>query len=175
MRQKKVNKYDLSGDYGVGWTSNTNKEFYFDLEDYEKIKGYSWSESSGGYIRTSKNNEDIRMHRLVLMIDDPSAHVDHIGHNLKDNRKSKLRPTTCHNNTMNKKLLSNNTSGVTGVSWEDKSKKWHAYIWYNGKTIHLGRFNDFDKAVSARINAENYYFKDFSYRNSMNKYQEDTK
>lgn len=36
----KQNKYDLSGEYGVGWTSNTNEEFYFDLEDYNKIKDY---------------------------------------------------------------------------------------------------------------------------------------
>ena len=29
--KKKTNKYYLSGEYGIGWTSNTNKEFYFDL------------------------------------------------------------------------------------------------------------------------------------------------
>lgn len=39
------NQYDLSGEYGVGWTSNTNKEFYFDLEDYDKIKEYTWYEN----------------------------------------------------------------------------------------------------------------------------------
>ena len=37
---KKYNQYDLSGEYGIGWTSNTNEEFYFDLEDYNKIKNY---------------------------------------------------------------------------------------------------------------------------------------
>ena len=31
---KKYNQYDLSGEYGIGWTSNTNEEFYFDLEDF---------------------------------------------------------------------------------------------------------------------------------------------
>ena len=35
--RRKYNTYDLSGEYGIGWTSNTNKEFYFDLEDYDKI------------------------------------------------------------------------------------------------------------------------------------------
>ena len=38
---KKSNIYDLSGEYGVGWTSNTNEEFYFDLEDYDKEDGSS--------------------------------------------------------------------------------------------------------------------------------------
>ena len=30
----------MSNDYGVGYTTNTNKEFYFDLEDYDLIKEY---------------------------------------------------------------------------------------------------------------------------------------
>lgn len=44
LSNKEYNKYDLSGEYGIGWTSNTNKEFYFDLEDYDKIKDYCWCE-----------------------------------------------------------------------------------------------------------------------------------
>ena len=35
--KKKYNTYDLSGDYGIGYTSK-DEEFYFDLEDYDKIK-----------------------------------------------------------------------------------------------------------------------------------------
>ena len=36
-KQKKYNTYDLSREYGVGWTTS-GEEFYFDLEDYDKIK-----------------------------------------------------------------------------------------------------------------------------------------
>lgn len=39
---KKYNVYDLSGEYGVGYTYQ-GEEFYFDLEDYDKIKDYCWS------------------------------------------------------------------------------------------------------------------------------------
>ena len=39
---KKFNDYDLSGEYGIGWTSNTRQEFYFDIEDYALIKKYCW-------------------------------------------------------------------------------------------------------------------------------------
>ena len=42
--RRKTNRYDLSGDVGIGWTSNTNRQFYFDLNDYELIKDYSWHE-----------------------------------------------------------------------------------------------------------------------------------
>ena len=43
LANKKYNTYDLTGEYGIGWTSNTNEEFYFDLEDYDKIKEYCWA------------------------------------------------------------------------------------------------------------------------------------
>lgn len=33
---KIFNKYDLSGEYGIGYTSK-GEEFYFDLEDYKKM------------------------------------------------------------------------------------------------------------------------------------------
>ena len=35
--KKKYNTYDLSGEFGIGYTSKDEK-FYFDLEDYDKIK-----------------------------------------------------------------------------------------------------------------------------------------
>lgn len=98
------------------------------------------------------------MHRYILGINDSKIHVDHKCHNNMDNRKKMLRPTTCHNNTMNEKLTVNNTSGVTGVSWEEKSSKWHSYIWFNGKTIHLGRYIDFEEAVEKRKEAEKKVF-----------------
>lgn len=40
--RKKYNTYDLSGEYGIGHTSN-GKEFLFDLEDYDLIKNYCWT------------------------------------------------------------------------------------------------------------------------------------
>ena len=56
-KRKKYNTYDLSGDYGIGYTSNLNlngnNEFYFDLEDYDKIKNYCWCFDDDGYLRTT--------------------------------------------------------------------------------------------------------------------------
>jgi len=40
-RSKKYNTYNLTGEYGIGYTSK-GEEFYFDLEDYDKIKDYCW-------------------------------------------------------------------------------------------------------------------------------------
>ncbi len=44
---------------------------------------------------------------------------------------------------------------------------WRARIFINGKGIHLGRFTNFDEAVKARKRAEEKYFGEYSYDNSM--------
>ena len=43
--KKKTIRYDEPfSEYGVGYCSNTQNPFYFDIEDYEKIKPYTWNE-----------------------------------------------------------------------------------------------------------------------------------
>lgn len=166
---KKYNKYDLSGKYGIGYTYNGD-EFYFDLEDYDKIKDYCWQKDDSGYIRTSINHKTVGMHRIVMGLSDKRSHVDHKHgkQTRNDNRKSNLRIATCSQNQMNRGLQSNNTSGVTGVIFNKKSNKWEAYITANKKRICLGSFIDFDNAVNARKLAEETYFGEWSYDNSMN-------
>lgn len=53
-----------------------------------------------------------------------------------------------------------------GVSFNKKSYKWEAYIGIDNKRINLGKFNDFEDAVSARKEAEEKYFGEWSYNNS---------
>lgn len=164
--KKKYNNYDLSGEYGVGWTTNTNQEFYFDLEDYEKIKDICWYESDEGYIigRIPDTEKIARMHNLVTGF----PYVDHIKHKLYDNRKSQLRLANDKYNSMNRTKPANNSSGYKGVSWHTKSLKWQAYIGHNGKQECLGMFDNYEDAVNARKEAEEKYYKGWSYENSMN-------
>ena len=174
--RKKYNEYDLSGDFGIGYTSK-DEVFWFDLEDYDKIKDYYWS-YSGGYLvaRETCNDEhkrkEIRFHRFVMNETNPKIKIDHIIHgktheNKYDNRKQNLRIATSGQNKMNSHLAKNNKSGVTGVYWDQRKGLWGATIKYYRKSIHLGYFNDFDQAVNARIVAENKYFGDYSFRNSL--------
>lgn len=51
-----------------------------------------------------------------------------------------------------------NTSGVTGVGRSQCGNKWIAYIGFKGKSIHLGTFLTFQEAITARYEAEVYYF-----------------
>ena len=166
---KKYNTYDLSGEYGIGYTSK-GKEFYFDLEDYDKIKDYCWYYNDSGYVMAydTNTNEHIRLHQLVMKSLHTEYDVDHKVHPPKpehkiDNRKSNLRLVTRTENRMNTALRSDNTSGVTGVCWNKALDKWLSRITVNGHVISLGHYNDFESAVRARKEAEEKYFGDYRY------------
>ena len=67
-------------------------------------------------------------------------------------------------NTMIKSLAarkrnSNNTSGVTGVSYNKFKKKWEANIKLKYKQIYLGAFITKEEAIKARLDGEEKYFK----------------
>ena len=158
---KKYNTYDLTGEYGIGYASN-GKEFYFDLEDYDKIKDYCWYEKDDGAI-VCKSKDIIYMHRLVMNAPN-NLQIDHIYHNRNDNRKSKLRIANNTQNTVNRGMQSNNTSGIIGVSWNKQLKKWHAYISIYNKRINLGYFDNIDNAIIAREQAEDKYFGEWKYK-----------
>ena len=154
-----LNTYDLSGDYGIGYGS-TGGEFYFDLEDYDKIKDYTWRLNEDNYVVSNPFGKITLMHNLIMK--PPSGkEVDHIFHNTNDNRKEYLRICETYENAINKRLQSNNTSGVKGVSWNNSRSKWVAYINYNKKRISLGRFDSFKEAVKVREEAEKQYHKEF--------------
>ena len=70
---------------------------------------------------------------------------------------------------INTGLKLNNTSGATGVSWHKNKGKWQAYLTINHKRIHLGYHVKFDDAVKVRKDAEEKYFGEYSYDNSINK------
>lgn len=166
---KKYNRYDLSGKYGIGYTGN-GEEFYCDLEDYDKIKDYCWENSNGYMITGDKNNrsKNIIMHRLIMDCSENDTAVDHINHNRKDNRKINLRICTDSQNNMNHVLRKDNSTGVTGVYYDKRINKWYSQIKIKGrKRITLGYFENKEDAIKTRKEAEEKYFGEYSYDNSM--------
>lgn len=163
QQRKKFNKYDLdSNPYGIGWTTNTNKEFYFDLEDYDKIKNYCWYENDQGYIiGVIDRHTNIRLHRLVMDAQ-PGDLVDHKFGKRYDNRKSELRFATKQTNGINRGCNITNNLGAKGVSMT-KSGKYSAKIMVDGKQHHLGTFATLEEAKEVRFQAEQHYFGDFAY------------
>ena len=161
--QKEYNQYDLSGEFGIGWTNNTNKEFYFDLDDYNLIKDYCWSEYiTHGYhllcTHDFKNNKkNTRMSGIL-----GCENYDHIDRNPLNNRRCNLRPATQSENMHNKSKQRNNTSGIIGVHWKTNDQKWKAQIVVNNKQISLGYYKNKDDAIKARLEAELKYFGEFA-------------
>lgn len=167
----KTNIYNIDGDNCYGLTTNSNKKFYFDKDDFDIIKRFSWFDYNG-YIATNNYKLDgypklLKMHRLVMNEKDSSNVVDHINHNKLDNRKENLRIVNHSQNSMNHVLFKNNTSGVSGVCFLRNENKWRATIILNYKTINIGSFDYFEDAVQARKEAEEKYYGEYSYDNSM--------
>ena len=156
--------YNLDGEFGIGLTSNTKKEFYFDLEDFDLIKEHVWYEYINPKTKyNSLRTREYNTHKSILMTALLGCKLyDHIDRNPLNCRRSNLRPATYQQNTSNRSKMSNNTSGFTGVIWDKKSQIWVANICINYKRIYLGRFHNKDDAIVARLNAEKKYFKEFA-------------
>lgn len=167
----KYNTYDLSNEYGIGYDSN-GKEFYFDLEDYELIKEYSWHVKYDGYVETVSRltkegkRECLSMHRIVMNVEDKEIHIDHKNHITNDNRKENLRIVTREQNQANAKLRIDNTSGCKGVYYSNTFNCWVASIQVNKKQ-YSKKFLDKDKAIEYRKFLEEKYQKQYSYENSI--------
>ena len=167
-KNTKTNTYDLSGEYGIGYTLK-GEAFYFDLEDYEKIRDYCWCYNKEKYVytRIRQSTKRIFMHRMIYNVD-KGYEVDHINHTPYDNRKENLRIVTRSQNNMNHGINSRNTSGVTGVSYHNSLQKWVAEISVNKKKIHLGVFDNLEDAAKIRKEAEIKYFGEYRYQNPKN-------
>ena len=160
--EHKLNKCDLRGECGILYASNTKNRFYFDKEDYDKIKDICWIESDEylyGYDILSKCR--ITFHRYIMNAPCDKV-VDHISRNTYDCRKSNLRICNQEDNAKNRSLYKNNTSGKAGVSYDKKDKRWVAYIYCNKKRFNLGRFINKADAINARLNGEQYYYGEYA-------------
>ena len=166
----KQNLIDIdSADYGIGYT-NKGEPFWFDKEDEKIVRQYCWHYNNHGYLvsRDRNTGKIVQLHRLLMEPVSDEMEVDHKKHpprneNKYDNRKSNLEIKTCSQNSMNVSLRTNNTSGVTGVSWNKKYNQWESYIMIDYKRIYLGRFVDKEDAIRARKDAELKYFGEYRY------------
>jgi len=110
-----------------------------------------------GYSYIQIQNKLYAAHRLAWLYvngADPEDQIDHINGVRDDNKAANLRVVSHSDNGKNQRMKSNNTSGQTGVCWYRASKKWIAQIRVDGKSKHLGYFDDFGDAVAARKDAE---------------------
>lgn len=93
-----------------------------------------------------------REHRLAFLCmtgEMPLNEVDHINGVRDDNRWINLRLATKFENQWNQKKPTNNTSGLKGVCWNKRDKRWVAKVGFNGDVIYLGGFSSKNNAEDA--------------------------
>jgi len=69
---------------------------------------------------------------------------------------------TQQENLINRTIQSNNSSGVTGVSFDKFRNKWSCEITKGGKVLFKKRFNKKEDAIKKRKELEKEYFKEFT-------------
>lgn len=79
----------------------------------------------------------------------PRGEIDHVNGDATDNRIQNLREVTHAENSRNQPMKSSNASGVTGVYWEQRTRKWRGEVKVDGQKFRVGRFANIDDAASA--------------------------
>lgn len=145
---------------------SVHKMIKLDKEDKWLLKKYIFFLDSSGYPTTHINHKQINIHNLILVKKD-GLMIDHINRNTLDNRKCNLRYATYSQNSINRKLQKNNTSGYRGVHWFKITKKWKAKITCNKKRIYLGYYKSKIEAAKAYNKAAKKYFGEFAVLNNV--------
>ena len=112
-----------------------------------------------GYKRGSVLNKVVLAHvaAYAIYFGIYPDNTDHINGDRSDNRIQNLRSVSKRENSLNRKINSNNTSGYVGVAWLRHSQRWQARVKIHGRQISLGCFANFDDAVKVRKKAEAKY------------------
>lgn len=119
-----------------------------------------------GYKRLKIDGVTYQFHRVVFLMhyDFMPETVDHINMDKLDNRIENLRPASVSENSKNR-IGNRGMSGVKGVSWHKKARKWIANITVNNIKKHLGYFDDVELAALVTEEARNKYHGEFARHN----------
>ena len=124
------------------------------------VAGYAHKGKKGkSYVKIRINTFSWFAHRLawIYVYGSIQNEIDHINGNGCDNRIENLRNVTRLENCRNLRKQCNNTSGVTGVTWDKRYDKWQSKIQIEGINKSLGYFDNLFDAACARKNAEVKY------------------
>jgi hypothetical protein len=79
----------------------------------------------------------------------PNKELDHRNGSRADNRIANLREATNPENSQNRSIRSDSTSGYPGVTWQKSRGKWQAKIGFAGTRRHLGLYDTPELAFDA--------------------------
>lgn len=161
------------------YRSRSTKTILCDIDDYDRIKSYTWGINEKGYAISCIDGRNVRMHRLILnIIDSREKIVDHINGNKLDNRKCNLRIATHTQSLANRRGWGK--LKYKGVSIETKIDKCGyvynqiiAHICVKNKRIRLGSYKSIEDAARIYDSAARYYFGEYAKLNFPNDIPDD--
>lgn len=129
-------------------------------KNHLKIGDEAGSLHPTGYKQIGINGKYYKFHRIVyfMFYGYLPKYIDHIDNNPLNNQIENLREATIGQNKQNSKLQKNNTSGIKGVSWDKKSKKWRV----NVSKKYFGLYFDKEVACFVADTMRHYYHKQFA-------------
>lgn len=146
-----------------------------DDDDYDFLSQWKWfvtRDLTVSYAaRTDKKNGkyySLRMHRVIMKVDDPKVFVDHRDTDGLNNQRHNLR--ICNNvqsgrNRRRKKGTRSKYKGVSPAVRIGGNVKWVAKIGIGGRDKHLGSFNSEEEAAIAYNIAAEKIFGEFALLN----------
>ena len=143
-----------------------------DAADYEWLMQWKWFAHFAPHTQSfyavcdvieDGKRKRIYMQRVILGLDssDPRK-PDHKNNMTLDNRRLNLRIATNHENARNARKRKDNTSGLKGVSFDNRGRKWRAYIFLGGRQKSLGYFPSKEEAYSAYCEAAKLHYGEFA-------------
>lgn len=125
-----------------------------------KIGSKAGCNCGNGYWSVGFGGKNYLLHRLIFLYHKgyiPDL-VDHKNQDHTNNRIENLTEATKKENVYNtNKLWGHNTSGVRGVSWDNKQNKWTVRFKHEGKYLFLGYFENIEEAKQMRQETERRY------------------
>lgn len=130
--------FRIEGDAAYGELPD-GTEFIVDSNMIPIISKGNWhlKKDKGYIISRNAEGETIQLHRFVLGLPDKSVIVDHINRNKLDCRRNNLRIVTPQQNSMNKSLQKNSTTGYAGVVYLKDKQRYRSVIGLNDRRIYL--------------------------------------
>lgn len=138
--------------------------FIIDVCDIQKVKYHKWRLSHGHVVTglPSKGQQRDLSHVVLDIPKDDSVVVDHINSDPLDNTRDNLRICSQGENVLNKRFMSNNTTGFIGVSYKKDRDRYDPEIRFGYTRCHLGMTKTIEEAVYKRYIAEQLLFGEYA-------------
>lgn len=138
------------------YNKSTGEFYWLKEKTHRNLDSPIGANTTSRYKCLTYNQIKYHLHKLAWYFEYgiyPREQIDHIDQDTYNNSITNLRLVTPRENSKNKPKRRNNTSGITGVSYDKVSNKWVVRIKNGNKYENRGRFNSIDEAKQGRDRA----------------------